>query len=65
MVAKKLIEACVARDFKAAHQQLSYLWFNGYSAVDIVGTLFRVAKNQPMEEYKKLEFLRVRIRWRR
>ena len=60
MVAKKLIESCLTKDFASAHKQLRFLWESGYSAVDIVGTLFRVAKNQPMEEYKKLEYLKVR-----
>jgi replication factor C subunit 2/4 len=59
MVGKKLIEACATTDFNVAHKHLQFLWFSGYSAVDIVGTLFRVAKNQQMDEYKKLEFLRV------
>jgi len=34
----------------------------GYSAMDIIQTLFRVVKNDPkMPEFLKLEFIRVRL----
>lgn len=34
------------------------LWNQGYSAVDILTTIFRVVKNYDMPEYLKLEFIR-------
>lgn len=34
------------------------LWNQGYSAVDILTTVFRVVKNYEMLEYLKLEYIR-------
>ena len=31
----------------------------GYSASDVITTLFRVVKNHPMNEYLKLEYIKV------
>jgi hypothetical protein len=35
------------------------LWNQGYAAIDIVGTFFRVAKNADIPEKKKLAFIKV------
>jgi len=58
-VAQGIIEACVEGDLRKSHSQLETLWEKGYSAQDIVQTVFRVTRNMDMAEGTKLEFLRV------
>lgn len=42
-----------------AHQNLYELWKSGYSASDIISTVFKVVKNhEPMDEYIKLEYMK-------
>ncbi|KAI5475888.1 hypothetical protein MNV49_000721 [Pseudohyphozyma bogoriensis] len=54
-----LIKNCVKGDIDAAMSKLEDLWKQGYSAVDIVSTLFKVVKGMDsMAEYVKLEFIR-------
>lgn len=56
----KMISACEKGDIDNAMQALGELWSQGYSAVDIVSTIFRVVKNnESMPEYRKLEFIKV------
>lgn len=56
----KMISACEKGDVDNAMNALSELWTQGYSAVDIVSTIFRVVKNnETMPEYRKLEFIKV------
>ena len=46
--------------------KLEDLWRQGYAAVDIVTTLFRVVKGMDaIAEYTKLEFIKVRLSFRR
>ena len=40
-----IIRACVKGDVDQAMEKLSDLWNDGYSAVDIVVTIFRVVKS--------------------
>lgn len=55
----RMIAACEKSEIDAALGCLDELWSAGYSAVDIVSTIFRVVKNnEKMVEYKKLEFIR-------
>ena len=42
-----------------ANVRIRSLWDSGYSAMDIIGTLFRVCKNHDFEESEKLEFIKV------
>ncbi|GAA5970528.1 hypothetical protein JCM11641_007340 [Rhodosporidiobolus odoratus] len=59
VVVNSLIKDCVKADIDGAMGRLEELWKQGYSAVDIVSTLFRVVKNMDsMQEYVKLEFIR-------
>lgn len=37
------------------------LFDGGYSATDIITTLFRVVRNADLHEFVKLEFIRVRL----
>jgi replication factor C subunit 2/4 len=55
-----IISSCRKGDIDAAMKKLQELWDHGYSAVDIVTTLFRVTKSsESLAEYLKLEFIRV------
>ena len=60
-IVQNMIKACQAGNIDAAMERLEELWVSGYAAVDIVSTIFRVAKNMDeLPEYLKLEFIRVR-----
>jgi replication factor C subunit 2/4 len=55
-----MIRSCHKGDIDTAMGKLQDLWDHGYSAVDIVTTLFRVTKtSEALTEYLKLEFIRV------
>ena len=55
-----LIKNCIRGDIDEAMTQLEDLWRQGYAAVDIVTTLFRVVKGMDgMAEYMKLQFIKV------
>jgi replication factor C subunit 2/4 len=58
LVVKRIIEHCLQGDIDAAIAELSGLWDEGYAALDIMATVFRVVKNYSMPEYLKLEFLK-------
>ncbi|KAI8990563.1 P-loop containing nucleoside triphosphate hydrolase protein [Trametes punicea] len=54
-----MIRACLKSDIDAAMDKLNELWDQGYSAVDIVVTIFRVVKTfDEIPEYTKLEFIK-------
>jgi len=55
---KAIVEACTRGDMKVAVLTMEGLWRSGYSASDIIGTLFKVVKAHDMQEAMKLEFLR-------
>lgn len=58
-----LITSCVRGDIDNAMAKLEELWVQGYAAVDVVSTLFRVVKGMDaLAEYLKLEFIKVRCR---
>lgn len=57
-----LITNCVKGEIDGAMEKLEELWKQGYAAVDIVATLFRVVKGmESLAEYTKLEFIRVSL----
>lgn len=59
-VIRKIVKSCQEGDIDAAILAVHKLWEQGYSAVDIVVTLFRVIKAMDeLPEYTKLEFIRV------
>lgn len=59
---EKLLTACVRGKVDPAMNALDELWTAGYSAVDIVVTLFRVTKGMDsLSEFIKLEFIRVSL----
>lgn len=59
VVVQAMIRACIKGDIDGAMEKLNELWNNGYSAVDIVVTIFRVVKTfDEMPEYTKLEYIK-------
>ncbi|GAB9470944.1 hypothetical protein Gpo141_00008171 [Globisporangium polare] len=57
-VVRSIIEQCVAGNIDVAEKEVITLWKTGYSAIDIIGTVFRVAKSYDMDEKLKLEFIK-------
>ncbi|SCZ98480.1 BZ3501_MvSof-1269-A2-R1_Chr7-1g08879 [Microbotryum saponariae] len=56
---QQLIKDCAKGDIDAAMTKLEELWLQGYAAVDIVATLFRVTKGmEDLLEYVKLDFIK-------
>ncbi|KAH8916453.1 P-loop containing nucleoside triphosphate hydrolase protein [Atractiella rhizophila] len=59
VVVRAIISACIKADIDTAMEKLDELVTQGYSAVDIVTTMFRVVKGlETMAEYLKLEFIK-------
>lgn len=60
VVIQSILGACQKSDIDTAMEKIQDLWDQGYSAVDIVVTIFRVVKaSDKMPEYTKLEFIKV------
>jgi len=55
-----MLTSCAKADFSEASSDLQSLWEDGYAAIDIISTMFRVLKTLDMQEYLKLEFMKVR-----
>ncbi|KIO29324.1 hypothetical protein M407DRAFT_21543 [Tulasnella calospora MUT 4182] len=59
VIVQDMIKACIKGDVEEALKKLDFLWNQGYSAIDIVTTIFRVVKTyNEIPEYTKLEFIR-------
>ncbi|KAF7784050.1 hypothetical protein Agabi119p4_215 [Agaricus bisporus var. burnettii] len=59
IVVQAAIRSCLKGDVDEALGKIKELWDQGYSAVDIVVTLFRVVKTfDEVPEYTKLEFIK-------
>lgn len=59
-VVQTILSHCVQGELDPAEKQAAALWKTGYSALDIIGTVFRVCKTLPMEDEKlKLEFIKL------
>jgi replication factor C subunit 2/4 len=57
---QSLLRECERGDVEEAVGRVRALWGKGYSAVDIISTMFRVVKNMDsFPEYTKLEFIKV------
>jgi replication factor C subunit 2/4 len=57
---KALLKHCDKGKIEEALESLKELWDKGYSAVDIISTMFRVVKTMDaLPEYTKLEFIKV------
>lgn len=59
LLIKQMIDHCVAGNLSEAYQIINHLWKLGYSPEDIIGIVFRVTKTHDMNEYLKLEFIKV------
>jgi replication factor C subunit 2/4 len=55
----EILEACSKGNTKLAVHKMNALWKLGYSASDIIGTIFKVCKAMDMPEALKLEYLRL------
>jgi replication factor C subunit 2/4 len=55
IVVQAMIRACMKADIDGAMDKLNELWQQGYSAVDIVVTIFRVVKT--FDEWVRVFFL--------
>ncbi|KAF7303265.1 hypothetical protein MKEN_01290600 [Mycena kentingensis (nom. inval.)] len=59
IIVQTTIRACVKGDIATAMEKLEELWEQGYSAVDIIVTIFRVVKTfDELPEYTKLEYIK-------
>ena len=62
MVVRKMIESCLegSTGLDNALKSIRSLYNSGYSALDIIGTVFKVVKNfdDSMMEFIKLEFIK-------
>ncbi len=59
IIIKSILDAAAANDLKTAINGLEGLWSHGYSAIDIISTIFRVCKNLEIDESRKLKFIKV------
>lgn len=53
-----IVSNCQLANIHAALLDLRHLWEQGYAAIDIVGTLFRVTKTAQIPERTKLQFIK-------
>lgn len=60
LMVSNIVRHCLGGNIDGAHQGMKELYDLGYSATDIITTLFRVVKNYDMPEFLKLEYIRVR-----
>ncbi|XP_015177923.1 PREDICTED: replication factor C subunit 2 [Polistes dominula] len=58
LLVKEMLELCTQGNICKAFQIMQHLWNLGYSAEDIIGNIFRVCKNLPIEEKLKLEMVK-------
>jgi len=61
LAVSRALKCCASGDLDTAHATLAELHFKGYSAMDVIGTLFRVTKGadeQEVPEALKLAFVR-------
>jgi len=59
IVVQSMIRACSKGDIEGSMLKLQELWDQGYSAVDIIVTIFRVVKTfDELPEYTKLEYIK-------
>jgi len=58
LIVATVLGHCAQGRLEDAHDALKGLFDHGYSAMDIITTVFRVAKNYNLPEALKLEFIR-------
>eukprot|EP00386_Alphamonas_edax_P005931 GDKI01019327.1.p1 GENE.GDKI01019327.1~~GDKI01019327.1.p1 ORF type:complete len:209 (-),score=60.87 GDKI01019327.1:111-737(-) len=55
---KRLVESCKKGEWAPGYQVVEELWKQGYSGLDIIGTIFRVLKTHDLPEHMKLAFIK-------
>ncbi|KAJ3154608.1 replication factor C subunit 4 [Geranomyces variabilis] len=58
IVIHDIITACLKTNVDEALDKIRALWQQGFSSLDIIGTLFRVVKSFEMPEFTKLEYIK-------
>lgn len=59
VVLKRVLQACLKQDVGSAVNEMTALYYQGYSAFDLIGTIFKVCKAADfMDEGLKLEYVR-------
>jgi len=56
---KNMLHECVKGSYDQAYTTVDHLWKMGYSGEDIITNIFRVVKTHDMNEYQKLEFIKL------
>ncbi|XP_065226976.1 replication factor C subunit 2 [Planococcus citri] len=57
LLVKDMLNQCVNGEISKAYKIMAHLWKLGYAPEDIIGNVFRVAKNLEIKEPLKLEFI--------
>jgi replication factor C subunit 2/4 len=55
---QSVIVSCTEGDLTSGLGVVRKLWDEGYSCMDIIGTLFKVCKSAPIPEAVKLEYIK-------
>lgn len=57
-ILKDVVTRCTEGQFTAASESLQVLWAQGYSPLDIIGSLYKVVTNYSMNENLQLKYLK-------
>ncbi|XP_035721108.1 replication factor C subunit 2-like [Vespa mandarinia] len=58
LLVKEMLELCTQGNICKAFTIMQHLWKLGYSAEDMIGNIFRVCKNLPIDEKLKLDMIK-------
>ncbi|KAL0128889.1 hypothetical protein PUN28_003926 [Cardiocondyla obscurior] len=58
LIVKEMLDDCMKGNVSKACTVMDYFWKLGYSAEDIINTVFRVCKNHVIDEKLKLKFVK-------
>ena len=58
VVVRSMLDACSKGEVTEACESLKQLWTKGYSAQDIISTMFRVTKTLEVPEALRLEYIK-------
>lgn len=58
LTVQRMIKACQEQKLDQGLEELTTLWDKGYSAVDIISTMFKVTKSMDIDEGLKLEIIK-------
>jgi len=60
LVVEQILVGCQSGDVVTANQNLTQLWNDGYSAIDIIGVFFRIVKKaENINELLQLQYIRL------